>query len=744
MNNPKHREPLILRVAIPTPLRRLFDYLPPSKSDIEPKPGVRVRVSFGRRQAIGIIVELASESDVPPAKLKAVMEILDNESIFPDPLFNALLWSADYYHHPVGDVFATALPSLLRQGEKLLTSTTVLSPATDEISASNILSRAPRQAALFELIKNSETIELSKIKEQGFDSSLVNQLEIKGLITRHELIRDNQVTPDFASARKSKFQLNQAQQHALSTLKKEDGFSCLLLDGVTGSGKTEVYIRAMEQSLANGKQCLLLVPEIGLTPQAVARFRERFNCPIVLLHSGLTNHERLNAWRKAREGEAGIVIGTRSAVFTPIARPGLIVIDEEHDSSLKQQDGFRYSARDFAIKRAQQEKIKIILGSATPSLESLNNSIESRYQHAMLDERAGQAETASMQIIDIEKEILDHGFSESLLIKIEKHLESGNQVLVFINRRGYAPVLQCQNCAWVAECENCIAQYTVHSKPAGLRCHHCGAAQSVPRQCPLCHSSHLETMGLGTQKLESFLERRFTNIPVMRIDRDSMRSKSSFDGMLERVSTGNPCILVGTQMLAKGHHFTDVTLVAVLDADLGLFSADFRGQEQMAQTIVQVAGRSGRGAKTGEVVIQSRHSSHPSLQNLISLSYREFAERLLSERLQSQMPPFSYLALLQVDSPEASNARKFAENIVRRAQSIKTEHSNIFAGIQILGPMPAPMEKRAGRFRFHLSLKSHARKELQNYLRSLCFAIEKIKPLRQTRWSLDVDPVDLI
>lgn len=703
-----------------------------------------MRVSFGRRLLIGIIVELKSESNVPPAKLKAVTEILDSEGVFPDSLFNTLLWSADYYHHPVGDVFATALPALLRQGEKLYASSTVVSITADETAASKILSRAPRQAALFELIRNSEEIQLSKIKEQGFDLSLVNQLESKGLVTRYELVSSNQAALDITISQQSEFQLNQAQQQALSTLKKEDGFGCLLLDGVTGSGKTEVYIRAMEQTLADGKQCLLLVPEIGLTPQAVTRFKERFSCPIVLLHSGLTNHERLAAWRKAREGEAGIVIGTRSAVFTPIARPGLIVIDEEHDSSLKQQDGFRYSARDFAIKRAQQEKIKVILGSATPSLESLSNSIESRYKHAVLDERAGQAEPASMQIIDIEKENLDHGFSESLLIKIEKHLESGNQVLVFINRRGYAPVLQCQNCGWVAECENCIAQYTVHSKPAGLRCHHCGAAESLPRQCPQCNSSHLETMGLGTQKLEAFLERRFTNTPVLRIDRDSMRSKSSFNVMLERVSTGDPCILVGTQMLAKGHHFTDVTLVAILDADLGLFSADFRGQEQMAQTIVQVAGRAGRGEKAGEVVIQSRHSSHPNLQNLVSLSYREFAEQLLSERLQSQMPPFSYLALLQVDSADVTNARKFAENIARRALSIKVENPEAFAGVQILGPIPAPMEKRAGRFRFHLSLKSHTRGELQNYLGNLCLEIEKIKPLKQTRWSLDVDPIDLI
>lgn len=755
MSSSKHRDPLILRVAIPTPLRRLFDYLPPGESEATVGPGgearvvenypigARVRVPFGRRQLIGVIVEHAANSSVPASKLKSALNLLDRESVVPEPLFKALLWSASYYQHPVGEVLATALPTLLRQGEPLLDCVELWSATSTSPDASNQLSRAPRQAALLSLIQTTGPITLEDMKHKGFDSSLLKQLQARGLAQSHQEICDEQFTVAWEAPSRHTVSLNKNQQQALAAIETDKGFDCLLLDGVTGSGKTEVYMRAIERTLAAGKQCLLLVPEIGLTPQAVARFTQRFTCPIVLLHSGLSNRERLLAWRDARQGRAGIVIGTRSAVFTPLARPGLIVVDEEHDGSFKQQDGFRYSARDFAIKRAQQEQMPVILGSATPSLESLNNALEARYKHIRLPERAGNAEPASMQIMDIEKEHLDHGFCEAMLVKMEKHLAESNQVLVFINRRGYAPVLQCQSCAWIAECDSCIAQFTVHSRPAGLRCHHCGSARGLPRQCPQCHSARLETLGLGTQKLELFLERRFPAIPVLRIDRDSMRSKSSFDDMIETVESGEPCILVGTQMLAKGHHFTDVTLVAILDADLGLFSADFRGQEHMAQTIVQVAGRAGRGDKRGEVAIQSRHGSHPTLQNLVSLSYGEFAAQLLQERKQGQMPPFSHLALVQVESEQSATAAKFAEQVLTQARRITGHDAGPGSVIQLLGPMPAPMEKRAGRYRWHLLLKSQKRGALQGFLAQLSLAVEELKLPRTTRWNLDIDPVEL-
>lgn len=766
MNSSKHRDQLILRVAIPTPLRRLFDYLPPLDSSSLPgaeqsgstagKPdypiGARIRVPFGRRQLVGVIVEVAENTDIPAEKLKPALQLLDRESVFPAPLLSTLLWAASYYQHPVGEVLATALPVLLRQGDPMLEAVELWSATTEsegERQEAEQLKRAPRQAALLSFIHSRGAVSVEDLKDHGFDSALLKQLHAKGLVERRVKTQDESANPSTAFAETELTELNSHalnanQLEALSAIQANKGFHCLLLDGVTGSGKTEVYMRAMEQTLKAGKQCLLLVPEIGLTPQAVARITQRFSCPIVLLHSGLTNRERLLAWRDARQGKAGIVIGTRSAVFTPLARPGLIVIDEEHDSSFKQQDGFRYSARDFAIKRAQQEQLPVVLGTATPSLESLNNALESRYKHIRLPERAGTAEPATMQIMDIENSSLDHGFSEAMLVKMEKHLSTGNQVLVFINRRGYAPVLQCQSCGWIAECENCIAQFTVHSRPTGLRCHHCGSSRGLPRQCPQCFSTHLETLGLGTQKLELFLERKFSGTPVLRIDRDSMRAKSSFDDMIRTVETGKPCILVGTQMLAKGHHFTDVTLVAVLDADIGLFSADFRGQEHMAQTIVQVAGRAGRGDKRGEVAIQSRHGSHPMLQNLVSLSYEDFAAQLLQERKQGQMPPFSHLALLQVEATQSASAAKFAEQILRHAETLQGSGNAQYPGVQILGPMPAPMEKRAGRFRWHLLFKSQNRAVLQGFLSQLGQTVESLRPPTTTRWNLDIDPIELI
>jgi primosomal protein N' (replication factor Y) len=510
---------------------------------------------------------------------------------------------------------------------------------------------------------------------------------------------------------------------------------------VTGSGKTEVYMQAMAQVLKQGRQCLVLVPEIGLTPQTISRFEKRFKCPVVNLHSGLSDTERLQAWRQAHAGTAGIVIGTRSAVFTSLARPGLIVIDEEHDASFKQQDGFRYSARDLAVVRAREEGIGIVLGSATPSLESLYNADRGRYQHLLMPQRSGSAATAPMRLVDIENQPLEAGFSETALLAMDKHLQAGNQVLVFINRRGYAPVLHCQQCGWTAECDNCVAQLTVHAQPPGLHCHHCGKQKSLPRACPNCASRQLDTMGLGTQQIESRLRERFTTVPVLRIDRDSTRSRKKLKAMLDQVNSGEPCLLLGTQMLAKGHHFPGITLVVVVDADSGLFSADFRGQELMAQTVTQVAGRAGRSDQAGEVLIQSRHCGHQTLQSLIQLSYADFSRQLLAERKLTAMPPFAWLALLRCEARSAETGLQFLQQIALQQQQLCQQF-----GLQVdcLGPLPAPMEKRAGRFRSQLSFKSEQRAQLHELLARLLPAIEAMKLPAGMRWSLDIDPVDMI
>ena len=697
---------------------------------------------FGRREVIAVVIQGTAESALADKQLKAALEYLETEPVLPDNLFRALIWASEYYQHPVGDVFATAIPKLLRSGAPTQETREVLratvAPDPDQLTA---LRRAPKQQQLHAFIESNGQVSADQIKQAGYSLSLARQLEHKQLVERAEITAVDSISlaqtdkPGSAPLR-----LNSSQQDAVDVINASSEFHCYLLDGVTGSGKTEVYMQAMAKVLDAGAQCLLLVPEIGLTPQNLSRFESRFSCPIVTLHSGMTDRERLRAWRIARSGEAGIVIGTRSAIFTPLASPGLIIIDEEHDSSFKQQDGLRYSARDFGIKRAQLESMPIVLGSATPSLESLNNAIAGRFTHLKLTARAGNASKPRLILSDISASQLDEGLSQELLIKIDKHLQQGNQVLLFINRRGFAPVLQCQQCGWASECTNCNARLTVHAKPPVLRCHHCEARAPIPRACPDCQSRNLATLGAGTQKLEAFLKARFTQTPVLRIDRDSTRGKRAFEALFDRINQGESCLLLGTQMLAKGHHFPDVTLVAVLDADIGLFSPDFRGQEHMAQTIVQVAGRAGRAEKPGEVVIQTRHSEHPALVNLVNASYEDYARDLLQERAQSKMPPFAHLALLRIESTFLDRGFNFARDCLTQANALQTD----FAAIELIGPLPAPLEKKAGRHRFQLYIKSASRPILLRYLQQFTQALERIKSPAQTRWSLDVDPLDLI
>lgn len=735
----------VLRVAVPSPLRRYFDYLPPQHVDLGGvRTGIRVLVPFGKRQLVGVLVELATESNLPRSRLKAAIEILDREPLYSLPMQRVLNWASHYYQCPPGEVYATALPAKLR------------SPKTRKIQpkywkqsefpnteALELLGRAPQQKRLYELIGTGECPTTEQCIVAGFSLQLLRELERKRLIAEQD--QHLAATP-FDSASEvnvASFTLTQAQVLALNTIESYlDGFACFLVDGVTGSGKTEVYMRAMQTQLAKGNQCLVLVPEIGLTPQTVMHFEKRFRVPVVTLHSGLNDSERLNAWNAAQDGQAGIIIGTRSAIFTPMAKPGLIVVDEEHDSSFKQQDGFRYSARDLALVRGREEKICVILGSATPSMESIQNAKSGKFYHLQLKDRAGKAGTATIEIIDIATARLHEGFSELLLYKIEKHLQMGNQVLVFINRRGFAPVLNCTSCGWTAECDNCAAQLTIHSKPPAMRCHHCGAVKHLPVNCPICKLKSLTTVGIGTQKIEKFLQERFQETKVLRIDRDSVRNKSQMQEKFAQVHKGEACILLGTQMLAKGHHFPKITLVAILDADAGLFSADFRGQEQMAQTIIQVAGRAGRADKPGEVLIQSRHAGHAVLQSLVNGDYSAFSNLLLKERKQTGMPPFSYLALVRAESKDVQQPPVYLQKVRSHVEDMLSSQGS--PSLFLLGPIPAPMEKRAGRYRWQLLLRGSNRSAMQGLMADLCHFLENTKTPSHLRWSVDIDPLDLI
>jgi primosomal protein N' (replication factor Y) len=731
-----------LRIAIPTPLRRTFDYLP--AKNIDPttlKPGIRIRVPFGRRDVIGILLEAGVEPCIDVKRLKPIKQVLDSQPLIPADILKLLQWASQYYQYPVGESLQLALPVLLRQGEpaiapgvdiwSLTTGTQQVEPET--------LKRAPRQQALLAVLQQKarpcHTAELDILYQDW--RPVMKRLEEKGLVIKSSGSCLEAITTEPTSL-SNPLQLNSDQQTAVDHISQHlHHFHTSLLDGITGSGKTEVYLQLIAKVLEAGQQALVLVPEIGLTPQLLQRFQARFATPIALLHSALNEKERLCAWLKAAEGEAGIIIGTRSALFTPLARPGLFIIDEEHDLSFKQQEGLRYSARDLMVMRARILDIPVILGSATPTLESLYNCEQQRFSHLRLSQRAGNARPPTFRLIDVRSQKLEYGISTPLRNAMQHHLEKNGQVLIFINRRGFAPVLLCHDCGWHSRCDRCDAHMTLHQASNRQRCHHCGSERPTVQQCPKCGKQNLFAVGYGTQRVAEALAVSFPDVPVLRIDRDSTRRKGAMQEMLEQIASGQPQILVGTQMLAKGHHFPNLTLVAVLDADYGLFSADFRAPERLGQLVLQVAGRAGRESKPGEVLIQTHHPDSPLLKTLMSQDYTRYAADLMDERKQTCLPPYTSLALLRAEATDFDLPLTF----LRQAADICRSTNN--PDIELFGPFPAPMERRAGKSRAQLLFQTNERAKLQSLLAWLAQQLEGHKLSRKVRWSLDVDPQEM-
>ncbi|MDO8860972.1 primosomal protein N' [Haliea sp. E1-2-M8] len=729
----------ILRLAIPTPLRSLFDYLPPaqmSPAEIAAlQPGCRLRVNFGRRQLQGYLIEVATSSELPASALKEAGELLDTEALLTPTLLQLCLWAADYYQHPPGEVLELAFPPGLRDGKPHQppgAASWTLSQRGKGLPE-GALGRSPRQAEALQLLQQGGAVAGTVFREMGISTAILRQLEQKGLAERC-------ILPPAAMAPQPGpgLALNPDQAAAVSGILADYGsFASHLLEGVTGSGKTEVYLQLITHCLQQGQQALVLIPEIGLTPQTLERFRSRFGQGIVVLHSGLNATERYAAWEAARTGAAGIVIGTRSAIFTSLQRPGLIIVDEEHDSSFKQQDGFRYSARDLAVKRAQIEDCTVVLGSATPALETLHNALQGRYGHQQLTLRAGSGELPAIAAIDVRKQELQGGMSAALRDAVRGTLEAGHQVLLFLNRRGYAPTLQCHDCGWIAQCRACDARMTVHRRQRRLRCHHCTAGEGLPNQCPQCHGNRLLTNGLGTEQTEDVLRLQFGAWPVHRVDSDSMQSRGAMQALVDEVGTGQPCILLGTQMLTKGHHFPGVNLVAVIDADALLFSADFRGEERMAQLLTQVAGRAGRAGDAGRVLLQTHYPDHPVMLAMLRDSYAAQARRMLEQRQQSGMPPCGRLLLLRTDSADATTGEAFLGALRRKAQD------RLPAGCQLIGPLPSPLQRRAGKFRSQLLLAATDVRQAQQAARLLVAEATQLPARNGLNWSIDVDPLDL-
>ncbi|MCG8709486.1 primosomal protein N' [Brenneria sp. 4F2] len=728
----------VAQVAFPVPLARTFDYILPA--GVEPQVGVRVSVPFGNRKAIGMIAAISETSELPLEQLKPIYAVLDDRPLFPASLWRILTWAVEYYHYPIGEVLFHALPILLRQGKPAHRAPLWQWFATEQGKATPLdsLKRAPKQqqalAALFQA-----PLYRHQVSETGLTEAALQSLRKKGLCDLKAAAQTVLDWRDNFSVSGDRLRLNTEQATAVGAIRSEDQhFAAWLLAGITGSGKTEVYLSVLENVLAAGKQALVLVPEIGLTPQTIARFRERFNAPVDVLHSGLNDSERLAVWLRARSGEAAIVIGTRSALFTPFSRLGLIVIDEEHDGSYKQQDGWRYHARDLAVFRAREENIPIVMGTATPALETLYNVQIGKYRRLKLSKRPGNARLASQHLIDLKGQPLTAGLSQPLITRIRHHLAQDNQVILFLNRRGFAPVVMCHECGWIAECPRCDHYYTLHQHQHILSCHHCDSHRPVPDQCPQCGSTNLVPVGMGTERLEQVLAPIFPDTPITRIDRDTTSRKGALEQQLSQVRQGGARILIGTQMLAKGHHFPNVTLVALLDVDSSLFSADFRAAERFAQLYTQVSGRAGRAGKAGEVVLQTHHPEHPLLQILLHQGYDAFASQTLKERQSVFLPPYTNHIVFRADDHDNQQAALFLQQLKNLLESSPLRDESLW----LLGPVPALQPKRAGRFRWQLLLQHPSRALLQRLIRTSIPLIGTLPQSRKVKWVLDVDPTD--
>jgi primosomal protein N' (replication factor Y) (superfamily II helicase) len=734
---------IILRLVLPVPLPGVFDY----SADLKPNEklfevGDRVLVNFSGRYLVGIVLEITDQTAVPLQKLKSIHSRLDSQALLPVSLLSLMHFASVYYHHPLGNVLTSVLPKYFRKSKREHFQVVLkINPLMDVTEVEGLCTK--KQKALYDyLVSQDQACDESHLKEMGFNKTHARALVVKNVLIKEEIKIDSlavlkslfQIKKE--GKREPNLSLNLEQQAVYDNIIKAlNHFSVFLLEGITGSGKTEVYLQVIAAVVARGKKALVLVPEIGLTPQMLARFESRFDFPILIFHSHLTDKSRAVAWLQSKEAGPAILIGTRSALFTPCENLGVIIIDEEHDLSFKQQIGFRYSARDLAIIRAKENNIPIILGSATPSLESFYNAKKGRYQAYYLNTRANNAVLPDIRCVDMRQAQVKQGLVIETQDVIAKHLEAGNQVLVFINRRGYAPVILCHHCAWIAICKNCDAKLTYHSANQNLICHHCNEKQPLPEVCPSCCSPQLFPMGSGTQRIEKNLAALFPQYPLVRIDRDSTRRQGELTRLLEEVAQGKHQLLVGTQMLAKGHHFENLSLVVVLNADAGLMGIDYRASERFGQLLWQVAGRAGRGAQKGEVLIQTYYPTHPLLFTLLQQGYQAFAEKLLAERIAAHLPPSTYDALILAESENEKVLFAWLESLKRQLKYDKF--------LQLHGPIPALMARKVGRYHAYLILQSHDRKILHHALRQGVMWIQS-KPLpRKLRVGLDVDPMDL-
>jgi len=721
-----------IQVALSIPFADSLTYLLPDSISLdEIKVGMRVVVPFRNKKLVGIVLSIQS-SDYNK-NLKKIAEVLDKKEFLPNKSLTFMRQVHNYYLTPLGEVIFAGIPKWYKNILNPKLPKEIWWQVSQAISQKEIIAniKSKKQQNIYQYIQDNGPLQSKNMTHiEANASSHCQALLKKGFLLQSDLcFVDSHPPPE------PNFILTKDQELSVNSIDKSIGFDCFLLDGITGSGKTEVYIRLVKKLVSNNKQALILVPEIGLTPQLFHEFTKRIQGRVAVFHSGLTPVARARAWIKAKSGEIDVIVATRSGIFTPFTDLGMIIVDEEHDLSFKQQDGFRYSARDLAVMRAKLENIPVILGSATPSLETFNNAVNKKYQWLKLRERTNKQALPSITVLDVRSHKMQKGLSKHVLIQIEEEINKGNQALVFLNRRGWSPKLTCHDCGWVAECDECDTYLTYHKHINKLRCHHCERIYGIPEFCSECGSQKVETMGVGTEKIHQGLVDNLKDVKVIRVDRDTVKTPNQWQRTVDEIKTGDPCVMVGTQMLSKGHDFPNLTLVVCVNVDNSFFSIDFRATEHLSQLMIQVSGRAGRKDKTGKVVIQSHCPQHEFFKLLLGKSYQDYALHELEQRAAVGFPPASYMAIIRARSRNEKTVNEFFESILADTTENET--------VSIMGPIPAPMYKKMGQFQMQLIFNGNNRKSLHNTLKQIICLLRNNKICNNVIWSLDLDPINL-
>ncbi len=713
----------VLHIALKVPFAPFLDYLLPD-AFCQPPVGARVLVTLGKRTAaVGVVVGVSKESK--HKKLKTIERVLDEVALLPEELLALLNKTANYYHAPLGEVIHMALPKWFRQVQnKSVPKQFWWKTSATWEEAASLTKRSIHQQTVFQYLLQNQPLTSKEINHVCNNASQqLKQLEKKGLVVSSELcFIDNQVV------RKPEFVLTADQDHALKSVSQTSGFNSFLVDGITGSGKTEIYIRLIQQQIQQQSQVLVMVPEIGLTPQLFNEISERITGRLAVLHSGLSDGARARVWEQARHGQVDVVVATRSGIFTPFKQLALIVVDEEHDLSYKQQDGIRYSARDLALLRGKLQDVPVVLGSATPSMESFALAAKGQHQWLRLRTRTNRKPLPQTVLQNTNQLTLKHGLTHDSLAQIKRHLSQGQQVLVFLNRRGWSPKWLCQDCGWIAQCDACDAYLTYHKHSDRLTCHHCDRRYGTPEFCPDCGSQDTDVLGVGTERVAAGLSDHFKDHSILRFDRDTIKSANDWQQHLDVVRRGEPCVIVGTQMLAKGHDFPKLSLVVVVNVDNSFYSSDFRATEHLAQLLIQVSGRAGRAETRGEVIIQTQNPGHEFFTLLLKKGYQHFAEVQLEERTAMGFPPASHMAIIHA---QHRNEAQLMQQLEPLAQA-QLGHPDV----SVLGPIPAPMQRKQNMHRMQVIINANSRKALHQFL----FQAQSCLPDR-LQWIVDVDPI---